>query len=52
MDDKNFYVSFGFLNESFTSNEMDELETISLLTAAVKEDTNMLSSEFRKVFGL
>ena len=52
MDDKSFYASFVFLNESFTLNEIEELEKISLSTAAFKEDTNMFSSEFREGFGL
>ena len=51
MDDKSFYASFGFLNESFTLNEIDELEKISLPTAAFKENTIMFSSEFRESFG-
>ena len=52
MDDKNFCGSFGFSNESLTLNEIEKLEKISLLTAAVKEGTNIVSSEFRKGFGL
>ena len=52
MDDKNFYVSFRFSSESFTSNKIAELENISLPTAAVKEDTNMFSSDIREGFGL
>ena len=52
MDDKSFYASFGFLNESFTLNEIGELERISLLTATTKEDTSVLSSEFREGLGL
>ena len=31
---------------------MGELEKISLLTAAFKEDTNKFSTEFREGFGL
>ena len=62
MEDKSFYASFVcfFLNESFTLNEIEALEEIflPLPTAAVKEDTNMFSSELGKgpekglVFGL
>ena len=52
MDDKNFYSSFTFLNENFTLNEIEELKKVSLPTVAVKEDTNMFSSEFRESFGL
>ena len=48
MDDKSFYASFAFLNESFTLNEIEELERISLPTATTKEDTTVLSSEFRE----
>ena len=50
MDDKNFYANFGLLNESFTLNKVEELEKISLPTAAFKEDTNMFSSELREGF--
>ena len=50
MDDKNFYKSFRFLNESFALNEIEEKEKISLPTAAFKEDANMFSSEFREGF--
>ena len=52
MDEKNFYASFGFLNESFTVNDVEESEKISLPNVAFKEDTNMFSSEFREGFGL
>ena len=51
MDDKNFYTSFGFLNESFTLNEIEESEKNSFPTTAFKEDKNMFSSEFREGFG-
>ena len=58
MGDKNFYASF-FFNESFTLNEVKELEKfggiakkISLPTAALKEDTNMSCSEFGGGFDL
>ena len=49
---RNFHASFTFFSESFTLNEVWELEKISLPTAAFKEDTNMFSSEFRETFGL
>ena len=52
MDDKNVYVSFGFLNEIFILNEIEKLERIYLLTTAFKEDTNMFSFEFEEGFGL
>ena len=53
MDDKKFYTSFGFLNESVTLIEIEELEKDSLPTAAFKENTdNTFSSEFGKDFGL
>ena len=52
MDDRSFYVSFGFLNESFTLNEIGELEKTSLPTAAVKEETTIFSSALNKGFGL
>ena len=49
MDLKKFYTSFGFLNESVTLNEIEELEKDSLPTAAFKENTdNMFSSELEK----
>ena len=48
MDDKIFC---GFSSESFTLNEIEELEKISLPAAAVTEDTNVFGSEFRKGFG-
>ena len=41
-----------FFVESFTLNEIWELEKISLPTAAFKEDTNMFSTEFREGFDL
>ena len=41
-----------FFIESFTLNEIWELEKISLPTAAFKEDTNKFSTEFREGFGL
>ena len=44
MDDKNFHASFTFFIESFTLNEIWELEKISLSAAAFKEDTNMFST--------
>ena len=50
MDDKNFYGSFDFLNENLTLSEIEKLEKISLPTAAVKECTNIFSSEFGKGF--
>ena len=37
--------------ESFTLNEIWELEKNSLPTAAFKEDTNKFSTEFREGFG-
>ena len=49
---KYFHASFAFFVESFTLNEIWELEKISLPTAAFKEDTNMFSTEFRECFGL
>ena len=52
MDDKNFYASLVFLDESFTFNEIEESEKVCLPTAVVKEDTNMFSFEFREEFGL
>ena len=53
MDDKNFYASFGFLfNESVILNETEELEKISIPTAAFKKDTNMFCSEFIEGFDL
>ena len=52
MDDNIFKQVLVFLNESFTLNEREELEKISLPIAAFKEDTNMFSSEFREGFGL
>ena len=52
MDDKSFHASFGFLNGSFTLNEIEELEKISLSKAAFKEDTNVFRSEFQEGFGL
>ena len=52
MDDKNSYATFGFLNESFTLNEIKEQEKCPLPTAAFKKDTNMFSSEFREGFGI
>ena len=48
---QNILRKFWFFNESFTLDEIKELENISVPTAAVKEDTNMLSSEFREGFG-
>ena len=51
MYDKNFYASFVFLNESLTLNRIEELEKISLPTAALQEDTNILSFEFGEGFG-
>ena len=57
-DDKNFHARFTFLFkvyffiESFTLNEIWELEKVSLPTAALKGDTNMFSTEFRESFGL
>ena len=52
MDDKNSYANFVFLSESFTLDNIKELEKISFLTAALKEDTHMFSSELREGFGL
>ena len=52
MDGKNSYANFVFLSESFTLDNIKELEKISFLTAAFKEDTNMFSSELREGFGL
>ena len=52
MDEKDFCASFRFLNESFTLNETEDLEKISLLIATFKEDTNMFSSRFREGFDL
>ena len=52
MDNKNFCASFGFLSESFTLNEIEELEKNSLPTAAFKDDTDMFSHEFREGCGL
>ena len=52
MDEKNLYANVGFLNESFTLHKTEELEKISLRTTALKEDTNMFSSELREFFGL
>ena len=52
MDDKNFYTGFSFSNESFTLNEIEELENISLPITAFKEDKNMFIPEFREGFGL
>ena len=49
---KAYYASFGFLNESLALNEIEELEGISLPTAAIKEDTGALSSEFREGLSL
>ena len=51
-DDKNFHATFTFFIESFTLNEIWELEKISVPTAAFKEDINMFSTEFREGFGL
>ena len=51
-DDQNFHLSFTFFIESFTLNEIWELEKISLPTAAFKEDTGMFSTEFTEGFGL
>ena len=51
MNSRNFYVSFGFSNESFTLNEIRKLEKNPLPTAAVKEDTNF-STEFREGFDI
>ena len=52
MDEKDFYASFRFLNESFTLNETEDLEKMYLPIATFKEDTNMFSSRFRKDFDL
>ena len=38
MDDKNFYASFGFLNENLALNDMEESEKIFLPTATLKEN--------------
>ena len=51
MDDEIFHASFTFFIESFTLNEIWELEKISLPTAAFKEDTDIFSTEFREGFG-
>ena len=46
-------ASFGFLNENFTLNEIEELEKISLLTTAFKEDTcSVLNLEKALILGL
>ena len=52
MNDKNFYADFTFFDESFTLNEIEELEKTFLPIAALKEDTNMFSAEFREGFNL
>ena len=52
MDDKDFYPSFGFLNESFTVNEIQEFGKIFLPTAAFKEYPDMFSSEFTEGFSI
>ena len=49
-DDKNFHTSFTFFIESFTLNEMGTGK-ISHPTAALEEDTDMFSTEFREGFG-
>ena len=51
MDDKNFYANFGLLNESFTLDEVEELEKKNPFpTMSVKEDTKLFNSEFREGF--
>ena len=52
MDDKNPYASFGSLSESFTLDEIEELEKVSLPIATFSEDTNMFSFEIREGFAL
>ena len=47
-----FSRKFYFFVESFTLNEIWELEENSLPTAAFREDINMFSTEFREGFGL
>ena len=46
MDDKTFYSSFVFLNESFTLNETEELEKNSLPTAAFKDKNKYYYIQF------
>ena len=50
-NDKTFHASFTFI-ESFTLNEIWELEKNSLPIAAFKEDTSICGTEFREGFGL
>ena len=52
MDNKYFYASFGFLNESFTLSETEDFEKISLPTARFKQDINMFCSKFEAGFDL